>query len=186
MVTPVKSSTVDGNADECGSDEQERPHDITEAKSTIGFWCQRSPAEEAACGDNQKRQRNEISRLLNVPEVSKADKSRGENHMCLLDHARNIARDRCVDLTRSEDSFIRSVQECMAADMCAIQLNVRNCEFTNYWQLVLLGSLWLQTVRLTACVIQGSWVASGPPNPAGLRPPKLKPFAFSKRSLTDR
>ena len=102
------------------SDEVEPVYEITEPKHTIGFWCQKGRPEEASCANNQRRERNEIVRLVNVPETSKSDRARGEAHVKLLDHARNIARDRVVDLKRDDSTVTFDVKECMKADMSSI------------------------------------------------------------------
>ena len=57
---------------------------------------------------------------MNLPETPKAETCRGKEHIKLLDHGRNIAKDRCIDQTRPEDQHIADVSECVASNMCTI------------------------------------------------------------------
>ena len=120
--SPHKSFRVAGNVISAMplAEDVEPVHLVTEPKSSVGYWVQRSPLEDASEGYDHKRERNELDRLSKKPELSPSQRGRAHTHLVQWTHSRNLFEDTLCDQTRSDDMVAKDV-------LCAEGANMLCC-----------------------------------------------------------
>ena len=101
-----RCAPVAADDDKQDDSDKEPPFVITESKSTIPYWCQRARLEDASEGWEHKRERNELERLKDKPETTKAQRSRAMGHLKTWQHCRNLNEDILNNLQREEELVV--------------------------------------------------------------------------------
>ena len=102
--------------------DKEPPFVITETKSTIPFWCQRARFEDASEGWDHKREKNELERLKDKVDTSKAMKKKAEVHLATRQHCRNLSEDILNNLSREQELVDADCEAACDAQMSYITL----------------------------------------------------------------